>query len=99
MSADLGTKINTRKRAVRIDPDAMEDVGMEWGDKRDWVSFKVGDTGDVVEEIMFDKFFLGNPKLFSVVINNGILVRVVVDNVSAGGSVEEIGEEINYGLL
>ena len=27
--ADLGTKINMRKRAIRIDPDVMEDVGME----------------------------------------------------------------------
>ena len=44
--ANFGAKINMRKRAFRIDPDVMEDVGAEWGNKRDGVSLKVGDTGD-----------------------------------------------------
>jgi len=36
--ANLGAKINTRKRATRIDPDVMEDVSAKWGNKRNWVS-------------------------------------------------------------
>jgi len=39
--ADLGAKVNMRKRAIRIDPDIVEDVGTEWGDKRNGVSFEV----------------------------------------------------------
>jgi len=27
--ADLGTKVNMRKRAVRIDPDIVEDIGVK----------------------------------------------------------------------
>jgi len=45
VSTNLGTKVNRRKRAIRLDPDIMEDVGMEWGDKGDRVSLKVGDAG------------------------------------------------------
>ena len=41
VSANFGAKINTRKRAVRIDPDVMKDVGTKWGNKRDGVCFKV----------------------------------------------------------
>ena len=39
--ADLGAKVNMKKRAIRIDPDIVEDVSMKWGDKRNRVSFKV----------------------------------------------------------
>jgi len=46
VSADLGAKVNMRKRTVRMDPDVMEDVGAKWGDERNRVSFKVWDTGD-----------------------------------------------------
>jgi len=95
VSANLGAKINMRKRAIRIDPDVMENVGTEWGNKRDWVSLKIGDTGDETEEVMFNKFFLGNPKLFSTVVDDCVLVRVVVDDVGASGSSEEVGEEVD----
>jgi len=94
--ANLGTKINMRKRAVRIDPDVMEDVSTEWGNKRDWVSLKVGDTGDETEGIMFNEFFLGNPKLLSAVINNGILVGVSVDGKCTGRSGEEVRIKVDY---
>jgi len=97
--ADFGAKINMRKRAVRIDPNVIEDVGAEWGNKRDWVSLKVRDMGDETEEIAFDEFFLGNPKLFSAVVNNGILVGVSVDDKGASRGVEEIGEEVSYRYL
>jgi len=56
--ADLGAKINTRKRAFRINPDVMEDIGTKWGNKRDWVSLEVEDTWDEAEEVTFDEFFL-----------------------------------------
>ena len=94
--ADLGAKVNMRKRTVRIDPDIVKHVSTEWGNKRDWVSLKIGDTGKKAEEVMFDKFLLRNPKFFSVVVNDCILVRVTVDDVSTGGGMEEVGEEVFY---
>jgi len=59
------------------------------------VSLKIRDMGDETEEVTFNKFFLGNPKLFSVVIDDCILVWVAVDDVGASGSSEEVGEEVD----
>jgi len=39
---------------------------------------------------------LGNPELFSVVVNNRVLIRVTVNNISTGGGVEEVREEVGY---
>jgi len=94
--ADLGAKINTRKRAIRIDPDIMEDVGAEWGNKRDWVSLKVGDARNEVEEVTFDEFLLWDPELFSTVVDDCVLVQMTVNNVSASGGMEKVGEEVFY---
>jgi len=97
--ADFGAKINTRKRAVRIDPDVMEDVGVKWGNKRDWVSLKVRDAGNEVEEVMFDKLFLWDPELFSAIVDDCVLMGVLVNGEGTGGGVEEIGEEVFYRYL
>ena len=43
MPANLGTKVNMRKRAVRVDPDIVEDVSPEGSNKGDWVGLEVGD--------------------------------------------------------
>jgi len=94
--ANLGAKVNMRKRAVRMDLDIVEDVGAKWGDKGNGVSFEVWDVGDETKEVAFDKLLLWNPKLFSVVVDNGILVRVAVDDVSTSGGIEEVGEEVLY---
>jgi len=96
VSADFGTKINTRKRAVRIDPDIMKDVGTKWGNKRDWVSLEVRDMGDEAEEVTFDEFFLGDPELFSAIVDDCVLMQVSVNSESAGGGVEKVGEEVFY---
>ena len=96
MPADFGAKINTRKRAIRIDPDVMKDIGTKWGNKRDGVSLKIGDTREETEEFMFNKFFLRDPKLFSAIINDCVLMRVSVNGEGTGGGVEEVGEEIFY---
>ena len=57
MSAHLGTKVNRRKRAVRLDPNVVKDVGPERGDERDRVVVKVIDAREETEEVPFDKFF------------------------------------------
>jgi len=94
--ADLGAKINMRKRAIRIDPDVMEDVGAKWGNKGDWVSLKVGDVGDEAEEVTFDEFLLWDPELFSTIIDDCILMGVSVNSEGTGGGMEKVGEEIFY---
>jgi len=99
VSADLGAKVNTRKRAVRMDPDVMEDVGAEWGNKRDWVGLEVRDTGNKVKKIMFDEFFLGDPELFSAIINDCVLMRVSVNGEGASGGVEKVREKVGYWYL
>jgi len=95
VSADLGAKVNIRKRTVRMDPDVMEDVGAKWGDKRNGVSFEVWDTGDETKEVTLDKFLLRNPKLFSAVVDDCVLVGVSVDNKGTGRGSKEIREEVD----
>jgi len=97
--ADLGAKINMRKRAFRIDPDVMEDVSTKWGNKRDSVSLEVGDMGDEMKEVTFDKFLLWDPELFSVIVDDCVLMRVSVNGEGAGGGMEEVGKEVFYRYL
>jgi len=99
VSTDLGAKVNTRKRAVRIDPDVMKNVSAKWGYKRDWVSLKVGDTGDKAKKVTFDKLLLGNPELFSAVVDDCVLMGVSVNSKGTGGGVKEIGKKVFYRRL
>ena len=95
MSANLGTKVNRRKRAVRLDPNIVKGVGPERGDERDGVVVKVVDMRDKAKEILFYKLFGWYPELLSTVVNNLVLVRVMVDCVSAGGGSEEVRKEVD----
>jgi len=95
MSANLGTKVNRRKRAVRLDPNIVEDVSLKQGDEGDGMVIKVDDTGDKAKEILFYKFFRWYPELLSMVVNDLVLVRVTVDGISAGRSSEEVGKKVD----
>jgi len=99
VSADLGAKINTRKRAFRIDPDVMEDVSTKWGNEGDWVSLKVRNAGNEAEEVTFNEFLLWDPELFSAVVDDCVLMGVSVDDKGTGGGMEEVGEEVFYRYL
>ena len=57
MSANLGTKVNRRKRAVRLSPNVVEDVGLKWGNEGDWVVIKIDNTREEMEEVALNKFF------------------------------------------
>jgi len=92
MSANLGTKVNRRKRAVRFDPNVVENVGPERGDEGDRVVVEIVDTRKKAKEVTCYEFFLWYPEFLAAVVNNGVLVRVAVDGVSAGGGVEKIGK-------
>jgi len=93
--ANLGTKVNRRKRAVRLDPNIVKNVGPKRGDKRDGVVVKVVDTREEMEEVPFYKLFQWYPKLLTAVVNDLVLVRVTVGGVSAGGGDEEVRKKIN----
>jgi len=57
VSANFGTKVNRRKRAIRLDPNIVEDVSPKWGDEGDRVVIKVDDMGEEMKEIPFYKLF------------------------------------------
>jgi len=99
MSANLGTKVNRRKRAIRLDPNVVENIGPERGDKRDRVVMKIVDTREEAKEVTCYEFFLWDPELLTMVVDNGVLMGMVVDSKGAGGSVEEIGKEVGYRYL
>jgi len=91
----FGAKINRRKGSIGLDPDVVEDVGMKWGDEEDRVVVKIGDTREKMEEITLNKFFLWDPELLTMVVNDLVLMRVAVDGISTSGSGKEVGEEID----
>jgi len=97
--ADLGAKINMRKRTVGFDPNVVEDIGMEESDEGDWIGVKVRDAWKESEEVMFDEFFLRDPKFLAAVIDDSVLVGVAVDGEGASRSGEEVGEEVGYKRL
>ena len=88
VSANLGTKVNRRKRAVRFDPNVVENVGPEGGDKRDRMAVKIVDARKKAKEITCYKFLLWDPKFLTAVVDDGVLIGVTVDGEGAGGSVE-----------
>ena len=48
-----------------------------------------------MKEVALNKFFGENPELFTAVINNLVLVRVIIDGVSAGRSSKEVRKKVN----
>jgi len=70
----------------------MKNVCTKWGYEMRGVSFQIGEVGDVAKVIPLDKFFLRDPKPFSAVVDNRVLMRVAVDRISAGRSGEKVGK-------
>jgi len=99
MSANLGIKVNRRKRAVRLDPNVVINVSPERGDKGDGVVVKIINARKEAKEVTFYKFFLWDPEFLTTVVDNGVLMGVTVNGEGAGRSVEEIGEKVSYRYL
>ena len=95
VSANLGTKVNRRKRAVRLDPNVMKNVSAEWGDEGGGVIIKVDDARKRAEEVLFDELFLGYPKFLVAVVDNSVLMGVTVNGKGTGGGVEKIRKEVS----
>ena len=58
MAPDFGTEVNGGKDSSSIHPDIVEDISMEGSNEGEWVIVKVGDAGDVAEEVALDEFLL-----------------------------------------
>ena len=99
VSTNFGTNVNRRKMTNSVDVNVIVDVCAEWGNKGDGVGFKVGDMGEKAEEVSFYVLFLWDPILFSMVIDDGVLVWVTVNSKSTGRGVEEMGEKVSYQLF
>jgi len=95
VSTNLGTKVNRRKRAVRTDPNVVENVCMERGDKGNRMVIEISNMRKKTEEVTLNKFFQWNPEFLTAVVNDLILVRVVVDSEGASGGSEEVGKKVS----
>jgi len=78
MSANLGTKVNRRKRAIRLDPNVVENIGPERGDKRDGVVVKIVDAREETKEVMCYEFLLWDPEFLTAVVDNSVLMGMAV---------------------
>ena len=94
MSANLGTKVNRRKRAIRFNPNVMENVSAKWGDERNGVVIEIDDTRKRAEEVLFDELLLRYPKFLAAVIDDGVLMGMAVNSKGASGGGEEVGKEV-----
>jgi len=99
VSANLGTKVNRRKRVVRLDPNVVKNISPKRGDKRNGVGMEIINAGEKPKEVTFYKFFLWDPEFLTAVVDNGVLMRVMVNSEDAGRGVEEIGKKVGYRYL
>ena len=96
VSTNLGTNVKRRKMTNSVNVDVTVNVRAKRGDEGNGVSFEIGDAWEKAKEVSFYVLFLWDPVLFSVVIDNSVLMGVAVDDVGTGGGMEEIGEEVGY---
>jgi hypothetical protein len=71
-------------------------VGMEGRDKVGGVVIKGVVLGDGEEEVMLDIFFLWTPDFLTMFIDDGVLMRMVVDGGGTRQGSEEVGEEVSF---
>ena len=93
MLAYFGTDVDRGKGAVRVDVNGVEGVGTERGDKEGGLDLlKIDLPSDVIEEVGVDKLFTGVPDVAVLLVDDGVLVRVVVVCSKARRGSEEVGE-------
>ena len=90
VTTDFGAEMDIGERTVGSDLDGVEYVGAEWSDPEVRVVVEVGVAGDMVEEVFGEVFFLQDPELFSMFVDDRVLVRVVVGGGGAGQGDEEM---------
>jgi len=73
----------------------MKNVSTKWGNEMGRVCLEVGKSGDISEEVTFNKLFLQDPKFLSMVVNDRVLMRVTVDHIGANRGGKEVWEEVS----
>ena len=92
VTTDFGAEMDVGERAIGSNLDGVEYKGAERGNKEVGVVVEVGVAGDIVEEVFVEVLFLRNPELFSMFVDDRVLVRVVVSGSGAGQGDEEVGK-------
>ena len=95
MQAKFGTQVYVWEGTVGSYLDEMVIEGVEWGDEIRVISLKVIKLGDVYQKVVLYIFVLGGPDLFSLFIDDGILMWVVIGSGAGRGS-EEVWEELGF---
>ena len=91
--AYFGTDVDRGKGAVGVDEDGVEGVGAEWCDKKWCLNLlEVNPSCNSPKEVGVNKFFLGIPDVTVLLVDDGVLVRVVVVCSKAGRGSEEVSE-------
>ena len=93
MLSYFGTNVDRGKGAVRVDVDGVEGIGVERSDKERGLNFlKIDPSCDSAEEVGVNELFAGVPDVMVLLVDNGVLVRVVVVRSKAGRGSEEVGK-------
>ena len=72
----------------------MIDICTKGGNEGNGVSLKVGNTWEKTKEVSFYVFFLRDPILLSLVVDNGVLVWMTVNGKGARRSLEKVRIEV-----
>ena len=94
MAPDFGAEVDGREDSGGVYPDVVEDVGAEGSDEVERMGVKVGDAGDVTEEVSIDELLLGDPEFIAAVVDDSVLVGMAIRNKGAGRSGEEVREDV-----
>ena len=91
MAPDFGAKGDSGEGAVSGDLDRVGDFGPEGGDEEGGGVGEVRDAGDGGEEVPIQEFFLGRPDVDTVLVRDGVLMRMVPSFLSTRWRSEEVG--------
>jgi len=95
VSANLGTKVNRRKRAVRLDPNVVKNVSPKRGDKRNGVVMEIVDARKEAKEVTCYEFFLRDPKFLTTVVDNGVLMGMAVNGVGTSRGSKKVRKKVD----
>ena len=98
MLAYFGTDVDWGKGAVGVDEDRVEGVGTERSDKKRCLNLlEVDSPCNGPEEVGVDELFVGVPNVAVLLVDDGILMRVVVVRSKARRGSKEVGESEEVG--
>ena len=93
MLAYFGTDVDWGKGTVGVDVDGVEGVGAERSDKKGGLNLlKINPPCNGAKDVGINEFFAGVPNMAVLLVNDGVLVRVVVVGNKARWDGKEVGE-------